>query len=149
MYEFLCGKVPFGEDEEDPYKIYEAILDMNLEWPPEIDGPGESAKALIQQLLSKLGEHRSGGSIENLKKHEWFAGFDWEGLMHQTVVPPYTPDVGDNLEDVEEDYAEQQEPWDQMLNQDSEESENSMPEIIDTELEEFKLSIPRNWDQGF
>jgi len=76
LYEFLCGRVPFGEDEEDPYKIYEAILDMNLDYPSDIEGPSDSAKSLIGQLLSKLGEHRSGGSIENLKKHEWFAGFD-------------------------------------------------------------------------
>ncbi|CAG9329651.1 unnamed protein product [Blepharisma stoltei] len=149
LYEFLCGRVPFGEDEEDPYKIYEAILDMNLDYPSDIEGPSESAKSLIGQLLSKLGEHRSGGSIENLKKHEWFAGFDWEGLMHQTIVPPYTPDVGDNFEDIEEDDAELHEPWDQVLNQESEDSDMSIPEVIDTELEEFKSSIPRNWDAGF
>jgi len=23
LYEFMCGKVPFGEDCEDPYEIYE------------------------------------------------------------------------------------------------------------------------------
>ena len=25
LYEFLCGVVPFGEDLEDPYVIYEEI----------------------------------------------------------------------------------------------------------------------------
>lgn len=26
LYEFMCGKVPFGDDFDDPYKIYEEIL---------------------------------------------------------------------------------------------------------------------------
>jgi len=26
LYEFICGGVPFGEEEEDPYTIYEIIL---------------------------------------------------------------------------------------------------------------------------
>jgi cGMP-dependent protein kinase len=26
LYEFLCGGVPFGEEEEDPYTIYELVL---------------------------------------------------------------------------------------------------------------------------
>jgi len=64
-------------------------------------------------------------------------------------VPPYTPDVGDNFEDIEEDDAELHDPWDQVLNQESEDSDTSVPEVIDTELEEFKSSIPRNWDAGF
>lgn len=37
MYEFLCGRVPFGEEEDDPYQIYEEILDLNLEFPQEIE----------------------------------------------------------------------------------------------------------------
>lgn len=26
LYEFMCGTVPFGEDQEDPYDIYEEII---------------------------------------------------------------------------------------------------------------------------
>ena len=29
LYEFLCGCLPFGEDIEDPYKIYEEIKREN------------------------------------------------------------------------------------------------------------------------
>lgn len=28
FYEFMCGEVPFAEEEEDPYVIQEAILDL-------------------------------------------------------------------------------------------------------------------------
>ena len=26
LYEFMCGAVPFAEDADDPYAIYEAII---------------------------------------------------------------------------------------------------------------------------
>jgi cGMP-dependent protein kinase len=26
LYEFICGAVPYGDDEEEPYAIYEKIL---------------------------------------------------------------------------------------------------------------------------
>mmetsp|Transcript_6147 Transcript_6147/g.792 ORF Transcript_6147/g.792 Transcript_6147/m.792 type:complete len:212 (+) Transcript_6147:1707-2342(+) len=33
LYEFLCGGVPFGEDDEDPYVIYEKVLSSKLQFP--------------------------------------------------------------------------------------------------------------------
>ena len=33
LYEFLCGGVPFGEEEEDPYTIYEKVLEHKLKYP--------------------------------------------------------------------------------------------------------------------
>lgn len=33
LYELLCGRVPFAEDEDDPYSIYEEILEMHFEYP--------------------------------------------------------------------------------------------------------------------
>lgn len=33
LYEFMCGGVPFAEDIEDPYEIYEDIITKNLEFP--------------------------------------------------------------------------------------------------------------------
>ena len=33
LFEFMCGGVPFGEEEEDPYNIYEAILSAPLRYP--------------------------------------------------------------------------------------------------------------------
>ena len=26
LYEFLCGNVPFAEDKDDPYEIYEEVI---------------------------------------------------------------------------------------------------------------------------
>ena len=147
LFEFLCGRVPFGEEEEDPYRIYEAILENPLEFPDDIDPIGEVSPVLIKQLLSKFPESR--GAIDKLKKHDWFTGFDWDGLANKTNVPPYKPDIGEPGEDPQEDLDEPLSPWDLQLNQDSEETSDSLPDICDTEIEEYKKTIPYNWDQQF
>ena len=149
LYEFLCGQVPYGEEEEDPYEIYEAILDMELEYV-NVDLANFPAKQFIEQLLNKLPEMRFGGSYETLKKHEWFQGFDWEGLINQKITPPYTPDVGDLNEEAEgfEFDRDKETPWDELLSQMSEDTDDE-EEIEDMELEEFKKTIPQNWDSGF
>jgi len=33
LYELMCGKVPFGEDYDDPYEIYEQVITTNLQFP--------------------------------------------------------------------------------------------------------------------
>ena len=76
LYELLCAKVPFGEEEDDPYKVYSEILDLKINFESEHAFPSDFAQNLIRQLLRKHPEMRSGGSIENLKKHDWFTGFD-------------------------------------------------------------------------
>lgn len=52
LYEFLCGGVPFGEEEGDPYAIYEKVLQYKLRYPPFV-GKNFPAKPMIEQLLHK------------------------------------------------------------------------------------------------
>ena len=47
LYEFICGGVPFGEDEEDPYSIYEKILEYDLRYPLFV-GKHFPAKPMIE-----------------------------------------------------------------------------------------------------
>ena len=150
LYEFLCAKVPFGDEEDDPYRVYSEILDLKITFDTEHTPPSEFAQSLIKQLLRKHPETR--GTFESLKKHDFFSGFDWESLTSQVLVPPYTPDVGDEIEEIEDlsGHSEDEEAcWDEILDQDSKESQHNSPEIFDTELEEFKMSIPQDWDSGF
>ena len=37
LLEFICGMVPIGEEEEDPYEIYRAILEYKLTYPNFIE----------------------------------------------------------------------------------------------------------------
>jgi cGMP-dependent protein kinase len=75
LYEFLCGGVPFGEDEDDPYTIYEKILRDNLRWSSNI-ARASKVRDFIEILLSKNESVRNCG-VAQLRKHKWLAGFEW------------------------------------------------------------------------
>lgn len=74
LYEFVCGKVPFGDDKEDPYDIYQTILKQRLQYPPYIRGELPSAR-LIEVLLDRDPSKRSGADV--LKANPWLAEFEW------------------------------------------------------------------------
>jgi cGMP-dependent protein kinase len=90
LYELLCGGVPFGEGEEDPYAVYEAVLGGKLNYPAFITAKLK-CKPMIEMLLSKNAVLRTGGSFANLKSQPWFADINWESLLSKSVRPPYTP----------------------------------------------------------
>lgn len=77
LFEFLCGEVPFAEDADDPYEIYEEIVKKPIVYPSFMKD--KKAKKIIDQLLSKVPELRLGGSYGALKGHVWFNNnnFDW------------------------------------------------------------------------
>lgn len=39
LYEFMCGKVPYGDEHEDPFYIFEEIIQAELEFPKWINDP--------------------------------------------------------------------------------------------------------------
>mmetsp|Transcript_18784 Transcript_18784/g.18756 ORF Transcript_18784/g.18756 Transcript_18784/m.18756 type:complete len:397 (-) Transcript_18784:17-1207(-) len=88
LFEFLCGNVPFGENEEDPYLIYECILARKIVYPPWIQ-KNLPAKPLIEQLLSKNPSSRVKGGIENLKTHCWLENVEWDKLLMRQLKAPY------------------------------------------------------------
>ena len=94
LYEFMYGGVPFGEEEEDPYIIYEKVIEGKLVYPNFIDSK-ELPKSMIEQLLSKSPAMRTGGSGGSLKNHPWFIGFDWEALFNRQIDSPYKPKIPD------------------------------------------------------
>ena len=74
----MCGMVPFGEDCEDPWKIYTMIISQAPDYPPFfLSQENKFAKKLINQLLNKTPEARLGGSYAALKTHPWFEDLDW------------------------------------------------------------------------
>lgn len=90
LYEIIYGKVPFGNDEEDPKSIYEKILEykLDLKSSPYI---GANYKSFIQQLLSTNPAARLGGSMEKLKNHPWLHTFNWNRLISRQLKPPFIP----------------------------------------------------------
>ena len=75
LYEFMAGYVPFGEDADDPYEIYEEILKNPLKFPKHMTD--KNMNSFITQVLNKNAEGRLGGSYAALKNHPFFTGIEW------------------------------------------------------------------------
>jgi len=89
LYEFMCGMVPFGEEAEDPYEIYEEIIKKEIQYPTYLKD--KKAKKLMDLLLSRVPEVRLGGSYSSLKSNPWFENFDWDKLLERDLKAPYLP----------------------------------------------------------
>lgn len=148
LYEFLCGSVPFGSNQEDPYKIYEEILENPIYFPEEIYSLNNGTVSLIRQLLNKYPENRHPNQIQKLQKHEFFKNFDWEELYTGNVIPPYKPVVPEAW-DMSDENIEESQSWDSVLDIDSEESSESIPEINDDDIEDYRDLIAFDWDRNF
>jgi cGMP-dependent protein kinase len=92
LYEFLYGYVPFGEDENDPYNIYEKVQEHRLIFPQWIDNKNK-VKEFISQLLSKNPASRLRGSFEKLKSHQWFIGLNWDKITSKELKAPFIPKI--------------------------------------------------------
>jgi len=91
IYEMLAGYPPFFDDH--PFGIYEKILSGKMTFPPHFD---PAAKDLIRKLLTadrtrRLGNLKNG--VEDIKKHKWFKGVDWEKLTDKMEPAPIVPEV--------------------------------------------------------
>ncbi|OMJ70240.1 hypothetical protein SteCoe_31838 [Stentor coeruleus] len=96
-YELLYGRVPFGDEESDPYAIYQKIQEHKLEFPRWSDKKNKS-RDFISQMLNSNPAKRLGGSFENIKQHPWFFGLDWDKLLSKQIKPPYVPKLDEKLD---------------------------------------------------
>ncbi|XP_055636184.1 cGMP-dependent protein kinase, isozyme 1 isoform X2 [Toxorhynchites rutilus septentrionalis] len=91
IHELLTGIPPFAA--ADPMKTYNIILkgiDM-VNFPKHMS---RSAVSLIKRLCRDIPSERLGyqrGGVQDIKKHKWFQGFDWEGLANLTLKSPLQP----------------------------------------------------------
>ena len=79
----------------DPMKIYNIILRgiEQIEFPRHVT---KTAITIIRKFCrenptERLGYQKDG--IQDIKKHRWYQGFDWEGLEARTLSPPIVPKV--------------------------------------------------------
>ena len=91
LYESIYGRVPFGEDEQSPMKVYNEILKAELTFPLQTS---DQAKDVISSLLEPQPSRRANGSLVKLKKLPWFEGIAWvkpmqDLLMTRKVNAPY------------------------------------------------------------
>jgi cGMP-dependent protein kinase 1 len=149
LYEMLCGKVPFGHSEADPYRVYELILSQELDFPRDIAPLADAASALIRMLLNKLSEKRLLSGFEKIRSHEWFAGVDWEELYCKNTVPPYRPTLKANSEELDELFRDQDIAWDYIIQNDSAAEEESSTLLVENCFSDIQHTVSHHWDQQF
>mmetsp|Transcript_119537 Transcript_119537/g.234958 ORF Transcript_119537/g.234958 Transcript_119537/m.234958 type:complete len:366 (-) Transcript_119537:252-1349(-) len=91
MFEMLAGYPPFYD--ENPFGIYQKVLAGRIEWPRHFD---VKAKDLIKRLLTQDRAKRFGclkNGAEDIQKHKWYKGMDWEALQNRQVKPSFIPAV--------------------------------------------------------
>ncbi|PVD18659.1 hypothetical protein C0Q70_21209 [Pomacea canaliculata] len=105
IFEMLVGYPPFYAD--NPFGIYEKILAGKIEWPKHIDLVAKDLikKLLVQDRTRRLGNMKNGA--EDVMRHKWFKGVDWEEVITKKLQPPIVPKLshdGDtsNFESYEE-----------------------------------------------
>jgi len=91
IFEMLGGQPPFVDD--DPMGIYQQILAGKVNFPRFFE---RNAKNLIKKLLTADLTKRFGclkNGAEDIRKHKWFAGLDYEALLARKPTAPIIPRV--------------------------------------------------------
>uniref|UniRef100_A0A8B9LUE9 protein kinase C n=1 Tax=Astyanax mexicanus TaxID=7994 RepID=A0A8B9LUE9_ASTMX len=85
IYEMLVGESPFpGDDEEE---VFDSIVNDEVRYPRFLSP---------ESLLQKNPEKRLGAGEQDaneVKKHRFFQGIDWEALLAKRVKPPFLPTI--------------------------------------------------------
>uniref|UniRef100_A0A673HAR4 protein kinase C n=1 Tax=Sinocyclocheilus rhinocerous TaxID=307959 RepID=A0A673HAR4_9TELE len=91
IYEMLVGESPFpGDDEEE---VFDSIVNDEVRYPRFLSPESVS---IIQKLLQKNPEKRLGAGEQDaneVKRHRFFQGIDWEALLAKRVKPPFLPSI--------------------------------------------------------
>ena len=97
IYELLCRRTPFKAKED--LIVYENILRgiYSIKFHYRIDRKAEMLiKALCRQEPNERLGYQKGG-INDIRKHKWFAGFDWDTFATQKLPAPILPEVADPM----------------------------------------------------
>ena len=89
IFEMLAGYPPFFDN--NAFGIYEKILQGRIAFPPIFD---PEAKDIIKRFLTSDRSKRLGnlfGGANDVKSHRWFAGVDWNAVLHRQIRAPIIP----------------------------------------------------------
>ena len=86
MYEFFCGKLPFGEEYDDPMDIYRAVSKEELTFPNFVHD--DKFMQLMNKMLKKNPTNRL-WKFKQIKQDPYFVDFDWNKLISLSYPPPY------------------------------------------------------------
>ena len=89
LFEMLASYPPFYD--EDPMKIYVAIMNGvgRVKFPSYLSG--EAVSAVKAFLCSDVAEREA--NVAEIRKHAWFADFDWLKLRRKEMAAPIVPEI--------------------------------------------------------
>ena len=87
IYEMLTGIPPFYCKDRDI--LFDAIINDEPEYPEYLS---DEVIDLIKKLLIKNPDKRLGNNgADEIKKHIFFEGMNWEKLLNKKIKPPFIP----------------------------------------------------------
>lgn len=89
VYEMVTGLPPFYTQNKE--KLFQRIAYQDLQLPEHLS---DECKDLVSKLLQKNPENRLGNGpndAEDIIKHPWFQGMNWDKLVLRKVKPPFVP----------------------------------------------------------
>ncbi|KAG5679070.1 hypothetical protein PVAND_008667 [Polypedilum vanderplanki] len=89
LYEFMTGIPPFND--ETPEKVFENILQRNIEWPTDDEELSKEAVEAIESLLTMNPKERP--DAEGCKKMKFFENIDFDNVRN--MEPPFIPQLND------------------------------------------------------
>ncbi|CAD7940719.1 unnamed protein product [Amoebophrya sp. A25] len=99
IHELLSGHAPF--DAKDPMETYQKIVrginSVSFSYRDRDPEGMDLVKNLLKHCPSERLPMRSGGT-QNLKNHNWYKNFDFDGLVKHESKPPYIPEVKGNTD---------------------------------------------------
>uniref|UniRef100_A0A6B2L619 non-specific serine/threonine protein kinase n=1 Tax=Arcella intermedia TaxID=1963864 RepID=A0A6B2L619_9EUKA len=95
LYELFWGVTPFGGDSVDE-TFQKLTCWKEYVVPPEpLEDEEEEISAeawdIIQRMVCEPEKRLGGGGVEEIKKHPFFDGFDWDHVCE--MEPPFVPEV--------------------------------------------------------
>lgn len=91
IYDCLCGQPPFSPLHEKGKltrkRLHERILKCKYKLPSYLT---PQCHSLLRKLLTKDPEKRL-TDPEEIRKHPWFKGVDWDAIRNKEVTPPIIP----------------------------------------------------------
>ncbi|KAL4151153.1 hypothetical protein PRNP1_008102 [Phytophthora ramorum] len=98
IYEMVVGDSPFSSPDEDHLAVCRNILQGHISFPPDCD---RDWKSIVLALLQRQPEKRASmiaGSLLDVRKEKWLAGFDWDSFTQRTMPTPWIPDVTSEID---------------------------------------------------
>ena len=96
MYELFEGEAPFSS--YDPGSVAKKILQGRVDFPRNMS---PALQEVIRELLTRDPTRRLGclrGGTEDVIKHRFFRGFDWEALQQRSMTAPFLPKTPKNMD---------------------------------------------------